>query len=272
MKIAFFGDIVGRSGRDALCGFLPKFITANAIDFVVVSGDNAAGGFDINADVCKELFKAGADVITCGDHVWDQKEIVSTLSSDKRVLRPHNFPATAPGSGIGQYESRSGKKVAVIHTLGQVFIADNVDCPFACTQKALEGYKLGGNVDAIIVDFHAEATSEKMAMGHFCDGRVSLVVGSHTHIPTNDAHIMSGGTAYQTDAGMCGDYNSIIGMDKDSPMQRFISKIRKNKMTPATGAATLCGTLVETDDKTGLAKSVEVIKVGGVLEFSQKRD
>jgi metallophosphoesterase (TIGR00282 family) len=265
MKLAFFGDIVGRSGRDALTAFLPKFRAERLVDFIVVSGDNAAAGFGITPDICKDLFKAGADVITCGDHVWDQKDIYGTLSSDKRVLRPHNFPAKCAGTGTGIYETKAGKKVGVIHTLGQVFIADSVDCPFAATDKALESMKLGGNVDAILVDFHAEATSEKMAMGHFCDGRVSLVVGSHTHVPTNDAHIMSGGTAYQTDAGMCGDYNSVIGMEKDVPLSRFLTKIRKNKMTAASGEATICGIFVETDDKTGLAKKIEVIKVGGAL-------
>lgn len=265
MKIAFFGDVVGRSGRDAVCALLPAIRKDKQLDFIVVSVDNAAGGFGSNPDTCKEILKAGADVLTGGDHIWDQKEIIPYLSHEKRLLRPQNFPERCPGVGVGIFENKAGAKIGVIHTLGQVFIADSVDCPFAATEEALKTMKLGVNVDAILVDFHAEATSEKMAMGHFCDGRVSLVVGSHTHIPTNDAHILEGGTAYQTDAGMCGDYNSVIGMEKDVPLQRFLTKIRKNKMTVASGVATVCGVIVETDDKTGLAKTIEVIKVGGTL-------
>lgn len=253
MKLLFLGDIIGRGGRDAVVRHLPKLRKEHALDFVVVSGDNVAGGFGITPPLCKDLFDAGADVITGGDHIWDQKEIVPYLAQEKRLLRPHNFPDKAPGTGIGTYETASGKKIIVLHLLGQVFHRDHTNCPFATADKALDGIRLGVGVTAILVDFHAEATSEAMAMGIHLDGRVSVVTGSHTHVPTADARILPKGTAYQTDAGMCGDYNSVIGFDPAGPMERFLTKIPKAKMEPASGEATLCGTLVETDDKTGLA-------------------
>ncbi len=260
MKILFLGDIVGRSGRDAVVKHLPKLKKDLALDFIVVSGDNAAGGFGITPQICKDLFDAGADVVTGGDHIWDQKEIVPYLSTEKRLLRPHNFPDKTPGTGVGTYTAKNGAKIMVIHLLGQVFIRDHTNCPFAAADKLLDGIKLGNSVAAVLVDFHAEATSEAMAMGIHLDGRVSAVTGSHTHVPTADARVLPKGTGYHTDAGMCGDYNSVIGFDPAGPMERFLTKIPKAKMEPASGDATLCGTLIETDDKTGLAVKCAVLQ------------
>jgi metallophosphoesterase (TIGR00282 family) len=258
MKLLFLGDIVGRSGRDAVVEALPKLRAEHALDFIVVSGDNAAGGFGITEAVCKDLFTAGADVITGGDHIWDQKDISKYLAKEKRLLRPANFPERAPGRGHGIFENTAGKKLFVLHLLGQVFHKEHTNCPFATADKLLDGIK--PTAHPILVDMHAEATSEKMAMGKYLDGRVSLVVGSHTHVPTADARILPKGTAYQTDAGMCGDYDSVIGFEATGPLERFLTKISRIKMEPAAGPATVCGTLVETDDKTGLAKSCRALQ------------
>jgi 2',3'-cyclic-nucleotide 2'-phosphodiesterase len=260
MKILFLGDVVGRSGRDAVVKHVPQLRKEWALDFVVVSGDNAAGGFGITPAICKDFFDAGADVVTGGDHIWDQKEIVPYLSTEKRLLRPQNFPDSAPGRGHNIYTTKDGRKILVLHLLGQVFHREHTNCPFATADTILQAIKLGGAVPAIIVDFHAEATSEEMAMGKYLDGRVSMVVGSHTHVPTADARVLPKGTAYQTDAGMCGDYDSVIGFDAAAPLERFLTKITKNRMEPAAGEATLCGLLVETDDATGLAKSCKAIQ------------
>lgn len=265
MKLLFCGDVVGRAGRDAVLKYVPKLRQELALDFVIVSGDNAAGGFGINPENARDFLKNGVDVLTGGDHVWDQKEIVPYLAQEKRILRPHNFPETAPGTGVRLYETAKGQKILVLHLLGQVFHREYLDNPFHAAEKALAGYTLGANVAAIFVDFHAEATSEKTAMGHFLDGRVSAVVGSHTHIPTADARILKGGTAYQTDAGMCGDYDSVIGFDPAGPLTRFLTKMHKTRMEPAKGEATLCGVYVETDDATGLAREVRTIRKGGIL-------
>lgn len=261
MNILFLGDIVGRSGRDAVISALPKLRKEWALDFIVVNGDNAAAGFGITSTLCKEFFAVGADVITGGDHIWDQKEIVPYLASEKRLLRPQNFPDKTPGTGHGIFTTASGKKVMVLHLLGQVFHKEHTNCPFVAADTLLEATKLGTHVSAIIVDFHAEATSEKTAMGQYLDGRVSMVVGSHTHVPTFDARVLRKGTAYQTDAGMCGDYNSVIGFKPEGPLQKFLSKIPKSgKLEAAVGEGTVCGLLMETDDTTGLAKSCKAIQ------------
>ena len=269
MKILFCGDIVGKSGRDSIGKNLPNLKKELNLDLIIASADNASGGFGVNKNSCDELTSYGVDVLTGGDHVWDQRDCINFISDYKKLLRPLNFPKSTPGAGARIFQSVSGKKVLVIHLLGQVFIKYSLNCPFEAVDELLKNYALKKDVDAIIVDFHAEATSEKMAMGKFLDGRVSLVVGSHTHIPTNDFHIMSGKTAYQTDAGMCGDYNSIIGMETSVPLKAFLSKRRSEKMTPANGEATFCATLVEIDEKTGLAKNINAIKIGGVLTQSQ---
>lgn len=261
MKILFCGDVVGRAGRDVVVKLLPKLKRELSLDFIIVNGDNAAGGFGVTAAITKEFFAAGADVVTGGDHIWDQRDIIPMLSSEKRLLRPHNFPKQNPGKGIETFTTVSGKKIMVIHLLGQVFHKEQVACPFATVDELLTGVKLGANVDAIVVDFHAEATSEKTAMGQYLDGRVSCMVGSHTHIPTADARVLKKGTAYQTDAGMCGDYDSVIGFDTRVPIERFLTKVGKTKLEPASGNGTLCGLVVETDNKTGLAVSAEIFKV-----------
>jgi metallophosphoesterase (TIGR00282 family) len=265
MKLLFLGDIVGRSGRDGVLHHVPRLRREHELDFVVVSGDNAAGGFGLMPAICADLLAAGVDVLTGGDHIWDQKEIYTTLSREKRLLRPQNFPASAPGRGFGIYDAPGGRKVAVLHLLGQVFHKEHTNCPFAAADEALSSMRMGGNVHAIIVDIHAEATSEKMAMGKYLDGRASVVVGSHTHVPTADVHILPKGTAYQTDAGMCGDYNSVIGFAPEGPLERFLTKIPKGRLEPAMGEATVCGLLVETDDTTGLAVKAAPLRVGGVL-------
>ncbi len=260
MKFLFLGDIVGRSGRDAVVAAVPKLRAEHRLDMIIVSGDNAAGGFGITPQICKDLFDAGVDVVTGGDHIWDQKETYPYLAQEKRLLRPHNFPDKTPGSGQITVTLPSGKKVLVIHTLGQVFHKEHTACPFATADKLLEGVRLGSGVSAVILDFHAEATSEKMAMGKYLDGRVSAVVGSHTHVPTADARVLPKGTAYQSDAGMCGDYDSVIGFESSGPMERFLTKIPKAKMEAASGEATVCGVIIETDDATGLAKSCNSIQ------------
>lgn len=265
MKLLFLGDVVGRSGRDAVCEALPRLKAAHALDFIVVNGENSAAGFGMTPGIAADFFAAGADVLTCGDHVWDQQELTPALAQNPKLLRPHNYPSTAPGSGAYLATNAQGKKILVLHLMGQVFMRDNVDCPFKTADAALSAYRLGQNVDAILVDVHAEATSEKMALGKYLDGRVSAVIGSHTHIPTNDAHVMKGGTAYQTDAGMCGDYDSVIGMESSAPLQRFLTKIQKVRMTAASGPATICGAIIEVNDKTGLASAITPLKIGGVL-------
>lgn len=265
MRILFCGDIVGRAGRQAVLTHTPELRKELKLDVVVANADNAAGGFGVTPDVCRELVENGVDVITGGDHIWDQKETASYLAKEPRLLRPHNFPASVPGSGVHLHTLTNGKKLLVIHTLGQVFHKENVDCPFACADAVLKRYTLGGTVNAVLVDFHAEATSEKMAMGRYLDGRVSVVVGSHTHVPTADARILSKGTAYLTDCGMCGDYDTVIGFKEDAPLSAFLQKMRRIRMEPGEGEGTLCAFYVETDDKTGAATHIRHIMRGGVL-------
>jgi metallophosphoesterase (TIGR00282 family) len=262
MNILFLGDVVGRAGRSAIIRNIEKIKKDHNIDFTIINCDNAAAGFGVNQNSHDELLKNGADVLTGGDHVWDQKD-TNLISQSKQLLRPMNYPVQTPGSGARIFEIGQ-KKILVAHALGQVFIKDNLNCPFAEMEKIINTYKLGKNIDAIFMDFHAEATSEKMAMGKFLDGKVSAVVGTHTHIPTNDAHIMPKGTAYQTDAGMCGDYDSVIGMKEDVPIRSFINKRKSGKMKPADNDATVCGCVIEIADN-GLANNIKLIKIGGIL-------
>ncbi len=261
MKLLFCGDVVGRAGREAVKRFVPPLRQELALDAVVVNVDNAAGGFGVTADICRQFRDAGVDVMTSGDHVWDQKDAAQTLEQDKALLRPHNFPEGTPGTGCRLYTLKNGKTLLVLHLLGQIFHKEYLDSPFRCAQTALHGYSLGATVDFILVDMHAEATSEKNAIGVFLDGKVSAVVGSHTHVPTADARILRGGTAYQTDTGMCGNYdNTVIGFAPEAPIKQFLSKIRKIRMEPATGNGTLSAVLIETDDATGLAMKIEAIR------------
>ncbi len=267
MRLAFFGDVVGRPGRDAVIDHLPGLRRDLGLDFVIVNAENAAGGFGLTSQIAGELFEAGADCLTLGDHAWDQREALTYITREPRLLRPLNYPegAGAPGQGAQLFTLPDGRRVGVVLLQGNVFMRQTLSCPFAAADRALDQMPLGTVADAIILDMHCEATSEKMAMGHHCDGRASLVVGSHTHVPTADAMILPGGTAYQTDAGMCGDYDSVIGMQKDISLFRFTTQLPGERYQPALGEGTLCGTFVETDEATGLARRVEPIRVGGRL-------
>jgi metallophosphoesterase (TIGR00282 family) len=264
MRILFIGDVIGRPGRDVLAAELPQLRERLNIDFVIANGENAAGGFGITRNVANDLFATGVDVLTSGNHWLDQREILTFIGTEEHILRPLNYPRGTPGRGANLYQTRSGARVLVVNVMGRVFM-DALDDPFAAVEQELSSCPLGEAADAIVVDMHAEASSEKMAMGHFCDGRASLVVGSHSHVPTADAQILPGGTAYQTDAGACADYDSVIGMEKFQPLQRFITKMSSGRFSPATGPSTLCAVFVETDAR-GLATRVEPVRLGGRLK------
>jgi metallophosphoesterase (TIGR00282 family) len=266
MNIAFFGDVVGRAGREGLAEHLPRLRRRLALDFVIINAENAAAGFGITEATAKELFEAGADCLTLGNHSWDQKEAMTYIVREPRLIRPLNYPpmSKAPGRGAQLFETSGGRQILVINLLGRVHM-DSLDDPFAAVDRELAACPLGEAADAIVIDLHAEATSEKMAMGHFCDGRASLVVGTHTHVPTADCQILDGGTAYQTDAGACADYDSVIGNQKEEPLRRFTTRISGGRYKPAEGPATVCGVFVQTDDATGLAKRIEPIRIGGRL-------
>lgn len=265
MRILYLGDVVGRAGRRAIQERLGGLRDRLKADFVVVNGENATSGVGITPEHAKELLDAGTDVLTLGDHAFDQREMLSGIEKEPRILRPINFSKAAPGIGARVFDAPGGRKVLIAQILGQVFMKRPFDDPFSAVETVLKQHPLGGMVQASLVDIHCEATSEKMAMGHYCDGRASIVVGSHTHVPTSDAMILPGGTAYMTDAGMCGDYVSVIGMDKDEPLRRFITGMGKGRFQPAGGEATLSGLLVQTDDRTGKAVSVEPVRDGGAL-------
>ncbi|MBF0563273.1 MAG: YmdB family metallophosphoesterase, partial [Alphaproteobacteria bacterium] len=234
------------------------------LDFVIVNGENAAHGFGITSKICQEFYTLGVDVITTGNHVWDQREILTYIENDVRLLRPLNYPRGAPGRGAVVYDGPGGRKILVMQLMCRLFM-DPLDDPFAAMDAVLSTYRLGERVQAVIVDIHGEASSEKMALGHYADGRASLVVGTHTHVPTADAQILPGGTAYQTDAGMCGDYDSVTGVLKHTSIARFVRKLPSERLTPAEGEATLCGLYLETDEVSGLAKVVQPVRVGGRL-------
>ena len=267
MRFAFFGDVVGRSGREGLARHLPHLRRVLDLEFVIINAENAAAGFGITEATAKELFDAGADCLTLGNHSWDQKEAMTYIVREPRLIRPLNYSAfsAAPGRGAQLFDTSSGQRILVINLLGRVFM-DSLDDPFAAVDKEIEACPLGAVADVIVIDIHAEATSEKMAMGHFCDGRASLVVGTHSHVPTADAQILPGGTAYQTDAGACADYDSVIGNQKEEPLRRFTTRISGGRYKPAEGPATVCGVFVETDPATGLARRIEPIRVGGRLK------
>ncbi len=268
MRILFLGDVVGRAGRRFVAETLPAFIKTHGIEFTIINGDNAAHGFGLSPSVCRELFNAGADVITSGNHGWTSKDIVPFLDEENRLLRPANYPQGAPGKGRGFYTLKDGRKIAVLHLQGRSFM-DTIENPFHEAQRWTETLKLGKDVQAMLIDFHAETTSEKMALGQFCDGKVSFVVGTHTHIPTADAQILPQGTAYLTDAGMCGCFNSVIGMKKEEPLRRFLTNLSQEKYEPAKDTEpTVCGALVITNDISGLAEKIYMIRYGGRLEPS----
>jgi len=265
MRLLFIGDVVGRSGRAVVIDRLPGLIDAWKLDLVIVNGENAAGGFGITETIYQELVDAGANAITLGNHSWDQREALVFIERAPRLIRPINYPGGTPGRGALMVEAKTGARVLVINALGRIFM-DPLDDPFAAVARELGACPLGQGADAIVIDMHAEATSEKQAMGHFADGRVSLVVGTHTHAPTADHQILPGGTAFMSDVGMTGDYNSVIGMAKEEPINRFVRKIPSYKFEPALGPATLCAIAVETDDRTGLAHRIAPVRLGGRLE------
>ncbi len=265
MRLLFLGDIVGRSGREAVLGALPGLRERLLPDVVVANGENAAAGYGITVKIATEFYEAGVDCLTTGNHVWDQRELISAIDRDPRMLRPLNYPEGTPGRGATVLTTRTGRKVLVMALMGRLFM-DAMDNPFVAADRLLRQYRMGpGGLDAILVDFHGEATSEKMAMGHHLDGRVSAVIGTHSHIPTADTMILAGGTGYQSDAGMCGDYDSVIGMRKELSVARFVRQLPTERLTPAEGEATVCGVLVETDDRTGLAARISPLRQGGRL-------
>ena len=268
MRILFLGDVVGRAGRAAIVNQLSDLRQAWKLDFVVVNAENATSGAGLTGAHAMAILEAGADCITLGDHAFDQKEMMTFIESEPRIIRPLNYAKSAPGRGARIFSDTRGRKILVAQILGQVFMKRPFDDPFSAVDQVLRSHPLGGSVQASLIDVHCEATSEKMGMGHFCDGRASVVVGTHTHVPTGDAMILPAGTAYQSDAGMCGDYNSVIGMEKTEPMRRFITGMSKGRFTPAEGPATLSGLFVETDDRTGTAQVVKMIRHGGLLEAS----
>ena len=268
MRSLFLGVLVGRSGRDAVIVALPELRARLALDLVVVNAENASHGFGLSPEIAIAVFAAGADVITLGNHSWDRKELIPYIAAEPRLIRPLNYPAGTPGAGFALVETGRGQKALVVNAMGRLFM-EPLDCPFRTTAELLGKYKLGRTVDMIMIDFHAEATSEKMAFAHSFDGSVSLVVGTHTHCPTADHQILRSGTAYQTDAGMCGDYDSVIGMDKLTAGTRFWRPHAKERLEPATGDATICGVFVETDDKTGLALRIAPLRQGGRLSEIQ---
>ena len=266
MRLLFLGDMVGRTGRTVVWEKLPGLIEAFGFDFVAVNGENAAGGFGITEEIFLKTIDAGADVVTTGNHVWDQREALSFCERHDRFIRPANFPDGTPGRGSGVYVARNGARILVTNIMGRIFMHPDLEDPFMTAERALAACPLGEQADAVVIDFHAEATSEKQCFGHFVDGRASLVVGTHTHIPTADHQVLNGGTAYISDAGMCGDYDSSLGMDKEEPINRFVSKIPKGRFEAATGPATLCGVAVEISDRTGLAESIQPLRLGPRLE------
>ena len=268
MKTLFLGDVVGRVGRQAIKEHLPTLRRNWKLDFVVVNGENATNGLGLTGAHAGDLLEAGANCVTLGDHAFDQKDMLQTIETESRIIRPINYAKGAPGRGYRLFTDPRGRKVLVLQVLGQVFMKRTYDDPFSALDRVLRNHTLGGQTQMILVDIHCEATSEKTAVGHFCDGRASLVVGTHTHVPTADTQILPGGTAFQSDAGMCGDYNSVIGMEKTEPLRRFITGMSKARFVPAEGAATLSGVFVETDDRTGKAVRIEMVRHGGRLQAS----
>jgi metallophosphoesterase (TIGR00282 family) len=264
LNILLFGDVVGRVGREAVKAHLPALRRELAIDLAIVNAENAAHGFGVSEKIAGEMYEAGADVLSTGNHVWDQRELIQYIERDPRLLRPANFPKGTPGMGWRLQPLDGGRSVLVVNLMGRLFM-EVLDDPFAVLDAILAEHPLGRSATAIVVDFHGEATSEKMAFAHFADGRVSAVVGTHTHVPTADAQILPGGTAYISDCGMCGDYDSVIGMQKGPAVRRFVTRMPGDKAHPAEGEATVCGVFVAIDDATGLARRIEPVRIGGRL-------
>jgi metallophosphoesterase (TIGR00282 family) len=266
LRILFLGDIVGRTGRDAVAAVLPALRARLRIDLAVVNAENASHGFGLAPEMARALFAAGADVLTLGNHAWDRKEIIPYIETEPRLLRPLNYPPGTPGRGVALVELAGGRRALVLQAMGRLFM-DALDDPFRGVQAELARHRMGaqGTVQAVVIDVHAEASSEKAAMAHSFDGQASAVIGTHTHVPSADHQVLPGGTAFVTDAGMCGDYDSVIGMQKGAAALRFWRKLPGERLAPAEGAATVCGVFVETDDATGLARRVEPVRLGGRL-------
>jgi hypothetical protein len=270
MRILFIGDVIGRSGRAIVNERLPGLIAKWKLDLVIVNGENSAGGFGITETIYHELIDAGADAITLGNHAFDQREALVFIERAPRLIRPLNYPKGTPGRGAAMVDTKNGKRALVINAMGRIFM-DPLDDPFAAVERELAACALKTGADAIVLDMHCEATSEKQAMGYFVDGRVSLMVGTHTHSPTADHRIMPGRTAFMSDVGMTGDFESVIGMNKDEPLNRFLRKLPGSKFEPALGPATLCAIAVETDDTSGLAARVGAVRLGGILEETRPK-
>lgn len=270
MRLLFLGDVVGRAGRQAVCEQLPALRERLAADFVIVNGENAAGGFGITEQIFQNLRDAGADVVTTGNHVWDQRETLIFIARQNRLLRPLNYPSGTAGAGAGLFRAANGAEVLVMSAMGRIFM-EALDDPFQAVEREIAACPLRQGADAIFIDFHAEASSEKQALAAAVDGKVSAVIGTHTHVPAADARVMPGGTAFMTDAGMCGDYDSVIGMEKGEPVHRFTTRIPSGRFTPAMGPATICGVLIETDGATGLAVSIEPLQEGAPLGGGRTR-
>ncbi len=264
MRFLFLGDVVGRPGREAVTRLLPKLRDVWKLDFVAINGENAAGGFGITEAIYGELTDAGVDAITLGNHAWDQREALVFIERAPKLIRPLNYPQKAPGRGAALFEAKNGQRVLIINAMGRVFM-DDLDDPFKAVEREISACGLGEGCDAAVCDFHAEATSEKQSFGYYFDGRFSLIVGTHTHAPTSDHRVLPGGTAYVSDIGMCGDYDSVLGMNKDEPIRRFLTKIPSGRFEPATGEGTLCGVAVEIN-RDGLAERIAAVRLGGVLE------
>jgi len=261
MKILVCGDVVGKSGREAIKSYIPELQKKHSLDLIIVNGENAAHGFGLNQKICQEFYDCGVDVITTGNHVWDQRDFAHDIENNPTVIRPLNYPQQAPGKGYVVHKLADGRKVLVINVMGNLFM-DSLNLAFPAVENVVNFYDLGKDVAATIVDVHAEATSEKNAMGYFLDGRVSAVVGTHTHIPTSDTRILPRGTGYQTDLGMCGDYNSVVGFCSEQPVKRFLKHGPTERLSPAEGPGTLSGTLITTDDETGLCREILPIVQG----------
>lgn len=268
MRLLFIGDVVGRAGRKAVVEAIPHLRQRFDLDFVVVNGENAAGGFGITEAITQELLDAGADAITLGNHAFDQKDTLVFIERHPRLIRPLNYPRGTPGRGTGLFKARNDADVLVINAMGRVYMTE-LDCPFRAIDAEIEACRLKEGADAIFIDFHAEATSEKQALGVFVDGRATAVVGTHTHAPTSDERVLPRGTAYMSDAGMSGDYNSVLGMESDEPVNRFVTRIPRQRFEPATGPATVSGLAVDVDDKTGLATQVAPLRLGGCLSQTE---
>ena len=266
MRLIFLGDLVGRSGREAALAAIPLLRKQYAPELLIVNGENAAHGFGITEEIFLELRDAGADVVTLGNHSFDQREALVFIERYPELLRPLNYPKGTPGRGAGLFAGATGKQVLVMNIMGRVMIEPQLDDPFAAVARELEACPMGESCDGVFIDFHAEATSEKMAFGHHVDGRASAVIGTHTHAPTADHQILVGGTAYMSDVGMCGDFDSVIGMDKEEPLHRFVRKLPNQRFSPATGPATVCGVMIEVSSETGLAQSIQPLRMGGRLE------